>query len=313
MKRIYLGAVAALIVAGGIVACTDATAPVETGYSTTVELRVLNRTTGQLELVAPTALNVKGLALSTAAPQSLPAFSVSNTSPLLSKGFVSSSVDYKDAHGVPNHVKEFWCRTGGPVCSHYHTANGKLLSATAFTWTPVAGGFLNTRATTTFYAPSGSAIGSNTVVGTYTVATKPCNYHGPTPCPPAQMVQNRVRHAFGSAVLRLAMVTSSPALAQFGMHFLDCPLEWAAYLGAALSLEGAAAAPPPLDGAAAGGAYVTMGIALWYLEKCMLKGDTGPSPLFPGGGGGGGSNGLAGSQEDDCSSGGAGCLVLYTE
>ncbi|MDQ2929541.1 MAG: hypothetical protein M3Y05_01800 [Gemmatimonadota bacterium] len=315
----------ALITVLAVGACNDATRPERpesVSFNTTMETKLLNPKTHQLEVVRlpPTA---PGVMADIAPPtsQTLPGILVPFYSLSLAKGASKqqfTKINPQNGHTIT--FTRFWDDGGGPVASMYAVEDGHIILRTTFTWGKTNTAYYASSMVTTSYAKStGATVGTSMAVAQTTVISKPCNPRVNT-CPPAQMVKMTPedKHLIARVMYALAMRTSSPAQAEIGFS-PGCTIEWIAYLGAVATAASAFEAPVV-------GIYAAIGLeaaitaTMWYLEQCLESGVTAPSPLFPGGSGGGGSAG-GGSGSGSGSGGGSGvylcirgtdyCLLLY--
>ena len=150
-----------------------ATSPdLSTGYSTTSELKLLNRTTGQLERVAPESRG-GGVMASVVGANTVSARVYATTD----LGVATVATPVVTTNTVNGHlVKEVvFYRAGLPPVSDYMLVDNKLTSVATFTWTKIPGGWYMSKSVMTAYSPtSGTAQGTYTTTGEYTQTTVPC-------------------------------------------------------------------------------------------------------------------------------------------
>jgi hypothetical protein len=277
------------------------TADAPMGYRTTASLKLRNPVTGQLEPVAPEQMPA-GVRAQVIAPQTKTAIVYVRGSAAIPT--VAQSMIYTGTSNGHTLKEVVFYRAGLPPQSDYMLVDGKLVAVTTFTYTPITGGWYQSKSVLTGYGSTGTAQSSYQINGEYTTVTQNCNPKLTT-CGPGTMVLSPQQRAV--RVLALALTaTSCVALAETG-----CLSKWLTAAAALVTFAAAAATVETGIGAvAAAGAYIGLGAALYDLDMCRA-GSQGISPIGSGGGGSSGSGGGAGSSSCDDGVGG-GCPQAYT-
>jgi hypothetical protein len=318
--------VAALLATAAILigACADSTttAPAPSmDFTTNTTFKVRNPKTHVLEVVPRPTFSGGGENVMAAitGSGSMQATILPANSPGMSAGKDGSiTYTYTDSARNTHHAIFLYAGAGPPTAVQSYV-NTKLVSVTALTWTRVPGGYYNSKQVLQAVSRSGTALGSYTEIGEVEVVTAPCNPKVDPNCGPPKMVlntgPNMMQKGLGYLGLALANVCfPSDALAQFGMHFADCALQWFAWGFAFAGVYGAAASDLAAPGAVAlaVSAWGLASVALKLLVDCMVQHDQTASTGAIGGGGGAGGGGSDGDKICEMGSFAAHCTTPFT-